>query len=623
MKAFCYRVGIIFLSLGLLSSCGKIFEKFSRLPSTTVKFTVPKGLTSTLDGHLMVYAIREDGGYKQAEYAQNEDTAEWEASMLLPNGAYRFYAVGFSSAEMQGITKCGESNNGNLTYLGGGLNFVSLDLNKDECASSAFSTADYVNSTSGVEIFSIASCATSVSLGALNYLSNCGAHLGNIHRLRSVQVVMYGYDQNTANFNGSEIRSQCFWGAGLPGYTEPISTATNRGFSVFALNDSTVFFGLDGGDPTVHGIHRSTDSGQSFTLVQAGENTQTPNTPTQNTTFYDIEGDEVALYAAGVDSAASGGIWESLDDGASWTMLTNTNNSYVPSIGDFYDLSVSGEVIIAASNTGHVLITEDGGSNWSDHDLTASNSMDDIQGVFYDADSDTYYAIGNESGSNVRVLKSIDSGATWSTFAGPYTAEGGTRLMVKKIGDRFFIGTGGGIRFSDDDGSTWTRRCKTGSPACAGGDITGLAGNNVFDIIYADGVYYTGGSDGVSYSDDDGDSWSSMNWGYGTGAAAYRVAYADGRLYSVETSAGVKSFRRSNNKGSGVAFATSGSPRIPVGSGAGSGFLATTIEVFSDPNCENYSHEYDFPNGLRANSSSLVKVDGSFGNPGRIFLVDQ
>ena len=96
--------------------CAKLKEKYSRKDQTTVEIKLNSdgspGSLAALNGGIAIYAVKEDGTFKKSAILANEDLANSSLTMTLPNGGYRFYALGFASTSMQGSVKCALGNNG-------------------------------------------------------------------------------------------------------------------------------------------------------------------------------------------------------------------------------------------------------------------------------------------------------------------------------------------------------------------------------------------------------------------------------------------------------------------------------------------------------------------------------
>lgn len=165
----------VVLTAILLHGCS---EKFGRLKAgeTSVRFAKEKQSllagAPTLAGGVMVYAMRSDG-YRAAFTLSDEgDTREF----TLPNGSYRFGAVGWDSLNLLGSTRCGTASN--AFELKGGSVTVPLNLTPGGCADAMFSPGGAPYLTGGVfraPSFAFCSALSDVSVKAAG--SDCsGGH---------------------------------------------------------------------------------------------------------------------------------------------------------------------------------------------------------------------------------------------------------------------------------------------------------------------------------------------------------------------------------------------------------------------------------------------------------------
>ena len=161
-------ISTLVFSLILLNGCS---DKFGRLRTgeTSVRFAREKeaGLASApiLAGGVMVYAVRADG-YRAGFTLSNEgDTREF----TLPNGSYRFGAVGWDSANLLGSTRCGMPTS-SFELKGGSLT-VPLNLTAGGCADPVFSPGGSAYMAAGAfraPSFAFCSALTDVSAKAAN-----------------------------------------------------------------------------------------------------------------------------------------------------------------------------------------------------------------------------------------------------------------------------------------------------------------------------------------------------------------------------------------------------------------------------------------------------------------------
>jgi hypothetical protein len=129
-----------------LPGCGYL-DRFSRNPSsefTEVKFLSRAAQSSTLDGGVMVYALRSDGFTQTIRLQSRQDSA----SMILPNGTYRFRFVGYSAPNLGGLMYCGfrgsavSADQEEAVTLAGQALTISADLSTSRCDGAAFRPQD-------------------------------------------------------------------------------------------------------------------------------------------------------------------------------------------------------------------------------------------------------------------------------------------------------------------------------------------------------------------------------------------------------------------------------------------------------------------------------------------------
>ncbi len=165
---------ILLLAL-TLSGCSKFLDKFSRLDggsTTLVQFDATQrgALPATVDGGLIVYALNVDNGQRIA-LKLNSDADS--TPFPLPNGNYTFRAVGWTTANMGGLLKCG-ANTGGTVPLTGANTTVNLAVGSSACLTTQFVPAAYINS-SLVSPPNIVFCDSATNVGAKTYGADCAS----------------------------------------------------------------------------------------------------------------------------------------------------------------------------------------------------------------------------------------------------------------------------------------------------------------------------------------------------------------------------------------------------------------------------------------------------------------
>jgi hypothetical protein len=185
--------------------------------------------------------------------------------------------------------------------------------------------------------------------------------------------------------------------------------------------------------------------------------------------------------------------------GLSWASRWNTNVVMT-------EIEYGGGWYVGLSGT-NVSRTQDG-VNWSSVEVAAGVTMSELgygNGVWLTV------------GSNSKVYRSIDNGASWA-LAGTMPGVGGSLL---KAGSVWLARNGTTVYRSVDNGSTWS--------SVATGAAQGLA-----DMAVGGGVIVAvGGGGEIVSSSDGGVSW--MRRASGTTMAVQSIAYGNGRFLAVGT----------------------------------------------------------------------------------------
>jgi photosystem II stability/assembly factor-like uncharacterized protein len=246
---------------------------------------------------------------------------------------------------------------------------------------------------------------------------------------------------------------------------------------------TTVYTGLTFGG----GVYRSIDGGASWTFAGAGLGRQAR-----------VTGISVDAARTGTVYAATGaGLFRTEDGGASWLYLElptqiGTEGSVVTA-----DPRRSGIVYVTPADGGQLLASSNRGRTWRVLDVPAEEAPFSLA---IDPESpDTLYAGTFISG----VFKSTDAGAHWKVVTG------GLRPAVSRVSavavdprrpqTVFFSTPGGGVYRSTDGGGHWTKT-STGLPAAA--DIQALAIDPYNSSVFAGSAH-----NGVFRSSDGGLHW--------------------------------------------------------------------------------------------------------------------
>lgn len=207
-------------------------------------------------------------------------------------------------------------------------------------------------------------------------------------------------------------------------------------------------------------------------------------------------------------ASASGGIWRTLDGGASWIPLTdelpNLNHGCVAL--DPSDPQVvwagTGEYTTQSAGDG-VFRSPDGGGSWVRAATTAQVGITCSQLLVDPTDSDTVHLTGAAGYS-----RTTDGGTSWVS-----TLSGAASGLAMDAGDplRLYLGRhGDGIYRSLDGGSAWTR-LSVGLPTSDVQRIVLAAAPSQAGRVFAAIVNGAAGLRGLYRTDDGGDTWSQLS----------------------------------------------------------------------------------------------------------------
>lgn len=573
----------------LFCACAKLEEKFGRLNTETSKITLNmsrSGLNTSgvLNGSVFIYITGEPGTpFRKSVQFPSEDAANG-AIIEMPLGTYKMSAIGITAGGLTGDVYCAKAENGGVITLDKSTKNVDLRLWHANCNDPYFTTsANQYTATQGFRTMQFVSCQAGTNMSGFTTSSACGSSKGDIGHTRSVRVQLLSYFTDGGNPDASRIiggAGNCARGEGKPLSNPCTGTgAATGGQAFFALDNNIMFFGEASG-----GVFRSTDGGANFS--QPG---------TLNTgNVAEISGTGSYVYAA-----TTSGVFQSTDSGATWS---NANLS----TGSFYSVYAVGSKVIAGKSISAALsISADSGATYTAQSASSVLSGA-VESVFYVPATDTYYASGT-FGGNAVVVKSTDSGATWSNFK--TITSGGSAWVFKIIGGKYYIGTSLlGLHVSSD-GTTWTQYCNSG---CAAGNGT-LPDNNVNDIVINNGTWYVATAVGIGVGVNNGSIWEN----YGTtelGATAgtvKKMGFANGKLFFNHYGA-ASSMRSTNSRGNGALFPTTGvanHPRLPYGGSSRSPFAAN-VEVFGNGSCAGVpDRQFMYPLGI-GNESSVSNPPG-------------
>ncbi len=219
------------------------------------------------------------------------------------------------------------------------------------------------------------------------------------------------------------------------------------------------------------------------------------------------------------DAVQGGGIWKTADGGTTWNVLNATIPTYsTPTIQQFAFQTIqkivvnSAGKVFAATQYG-VWQSSDNGTTWTlSHapSATISNAANFCSDLEY-VGGVLYAGFGRGTGSSVR--KSIDNGTTWTNITPPSITGGRTELAIGNAGTIYVVSdknfsTISYFKKSVDGGTTWTN---VTNPTDVSLETDVTNGQAWYDLILAvhptnDNLVFIGGASHAR-SDDGGTTW--------------------------------------------------------------------------------------------------------------------
>ncbi|HEV8268279.1 MAG TPA: hypothetical protein VGR00_08605, partial [Thermoanaerobaculia bacterium] len=299
---------------------------------------------------------------------------------------------------------------------------------------------------------------------------------------------------------------------------------TLAGVQTIDSNTFGVFLGANG-------VLRSTDGGTTF----AGANTGLLARSYVNALTVDPSG---RIYA-GSDFS---GVFRSSDGGATWTRMVNGLTSF-----DVRGLASTASAVFVGTGTnpGRLFRSTDHGTTWQ----AASWTAQDFVRTITVAPNGNICAAASFTGD---VWTSTDGGATWATASPSPLPNAGALLSfgTSPATGKIFVGTeigGTGLYVSNDDGLTWTRPTNTGLTT---GNNYGIGFNAVDDFFASEGI-------GMWRSTDQAGSWTQVAGGIDSNARYFSFVLASDAPRSLHA-ASTNGVYRSTDGGTTWTLDTSG-----------------------------------------------------------------
>jgi len=261
-----------------------------------------------------------------------------------------------------------------------------------------------------------------------------------------------------------------------------------------------------------NGAFRSTDGGLTFSSANAGL--------LAKSYVNALTVDPAGRIYAGSDFS---GVFRSTDGGASWTRLVNGLTSF-----DVRGMASTASAVFVGTGTnpGRLFRSTDQGASWQ----AASWTAQDFVRAITVAPNGNICAAASFTGD---VWTSTDGGATWAKASPSPLPNAGALLSfgTSPATGKIFVGTeigGTGLFVSSDNGLTWTHPANAG---LANGNNYGVGFNAMDDVFASEGI-------DMFRSTDQGASFTSVNGGIDSNARYFSYVLANDAmrtLYAAST----------------------------------------------------------------------------------------
>lgn len=284
-----------------------------------------------------------------------------------------------------------------------------------------------------------------------------------LHPTDPTKAIAGSQDNGTALFSNDVIWATVEGGDG--GWAKFSKTNSNRVYHIapVASFGASAFF------------RRSDSGGASGTWVS--KTTGFVNTGTFN--FYA----PFVVDPGNGDRLLTGGdrVYETTNGADNWSSISTPGSSGWTGSGGISAIGLAASdlnTIYAATSGGHLFVTSNHGTTWTDHPLPVIDTVSDIQ--VSPVTSTTAYGVVSAFTSGGNVFKTVNGGAAWTNISGNLPNEPVWSLQIDPSG-ALYVGADDGVYVSTNGGTTWSR-LGTGLPNA---QVFQLELNSNLDILGA------------------------------------------------------------------------------------------------------------------------------------------
>ncbi len=259
-------------------------------------------------------------------------------------------------------------------------------------------------------------------------------------------------------------------------------------------NKNTWYAGSVGG-----GVWKTIDAGATWTLLT----TDVPNLATSVLAMAPSNPDVIYVGTGegffNADAIGGDGIFKTTDRGQTWTQLASTSgNSNFTAVNRIVVDPANENIAVAATNTG-VFKTTDGGATWEKKYTTSSRVLDlRANPLNFNTLYGTVYGTGTTGSFDGGAIKSTDAGETWTEY---FTELNGGRFEIAIAPtdtNRLYISaesSPSALYMSLDAGLTWTQVAELGGSAANWLGAQGWYDNTIEVHPYNEDIAFVGGID--------------------------------------------------------------------------------------------------------------------------------
>ncbi len=229
------------------------------------------------------------------------------------------------------------------------------------------------------------------------------------------------------------------------------------------------------------GVYRSIDNGLTYIFSNSGINGSSPNI----LNIYNYNGEVFCHKSNSIE------VYKSADEGLTWTL---NNTGLIGSIASNFSLVNNSLFLTTASG-----LFQMSGNNWAISPIDNGSKP-----ILYYYINNTYLA--NVFSQSLKLVKSINNGSSWLEVTENPKMFSINKLIVTLNNNLFGISNTYGVFLFNEIDSSWSRF--TPQSFNFGGTITNGSVGDVYSIIYGAGnKYYIGTDGGVWSSNDSGVTW--------------------------------------------------------------------------------------------------------------------